>query len=108
LTPNEANLDPNSGGLVVFTAKPPADWDFARFNTDTEAVHEVLLKPTNYANVTVPHRQNRVVLFDSALFHQTDEYNFKKGYENRRINLTFLYGEMQKQAAGSGSQSSEL
>ncbi|KAL3939717.1 MAG: hypothetical protein SGBAC_005609 [Bacillariaceae sp.] len=105
LTPDEANLDPNSGGLVVFTAKPPADWDFARFNTDTEEVHELLLKPTNYANVTVPHRQNRAVLFDSALFHQTDEYSFKKGYENRRINLTFLYGEMQKQGAG---QSSEL
>ncbi|CAJ1961821.1 unnamed protein product [Cylindrotheca closterium] len=105
LTPDEANLDPNSGGLVVFTAKPPADWDFARFNTDTEEVHDLLLKPTNYDNVTVPHRQNRAVLFDSALFHQTDEYSFKKGYENRRINLTFLYGEMQKQGV---SQSSEL
>lgn len=104
LTPDDANLDPNSGGLVVFTAKPPADWDFARFNTDTEEVHELLLKPTNYANVTVPHRQNRAVLFDSALFHQTDEYSFKKGYENRRINLTFLYGEMQKQGTGVSSE----
>jgi hypothetical protein len=96
LTPDEANLDPTSGGLVVFTAKPPSDWDFKKFNTDTEEVHELLLKPTGYANVTVPHRQNRAVLFDSALFHHTDKFSFKKGYENRRINLTFLYGEMQK------------
>lgn len=95
LTPDEANLDPTSGGLVVFTAKPPRDWDFRRFNTDTDEVHELLLKPTGYANVTVPHKQNRAILFDSALFHHTDKFSFKPGYENRRINLTFLYGEMQ-------------
>lgn len=29
ITPDDANLDPNSGGLVIFTAKPPSDWDFA-------------------------------------------------------------------------------
>lgn len=96
LTPDEANLDPTSGGLVVFTAKPPHDWKFEEYNTDTDFVREQLLKPTNYANVTIPHRQNRAVIFDSALFHQTDVYKFRKGYENRRINLTLLYGKMQK------------
>jgi hypothetical protein len=107
LTQDDANLDPTSGGLVVFTAKPPSDWDFKRFNTDTEEVHELLLKPTGYANVTVPHRQNRAVLFDSALFHHTDKFSFKKGYENRRINLTFLYGEMETTISAGGA-SSEL
>jgi hypothetical protein len=57
---------------------------------------ETLLKPTNYANVTIPYKQNRAVLFDSALFHHTDKFKFKKGYENRRINLTLLYGDMIK------------
>ena len=104
LTPDEANLDPDSGGLVVFTTKPPSDWDFQKYNTDTDFVRETLLEPSNFANVTVPHRQNRAVIFDSALFHQTDEFRFKKGYENRRINLTLLYGNMQrKQAPSSGS-----
>jgi hypothetical protein len=65
-------------------------------NTNTERVVDELLRPTNFANVTVPHRQNRAVLFDSALFHHTDVFKFKKGYENRRINLTILYGNMQK------------
>ena len=46
---------------------------------DTEKVHELLLKPTGYANVTVPYKQNRAVLFDSALFHNTDKFSFKKG-----------------------------
>ena len=123
LTPDEANLDPTSGGLVVFTAKPPSDWDFAKFNTDTDSVRELLLKPTNFANVTIPYKANRAVIFDSALFHQvrqldrtvpshlsrdsspcflltfgfhqTDNFRFEKGYRSRRINLTLLYGHMQ-------------
>jgi hypothetical protein len=39
------------------------------------------------------HRQNRAVIFNSALLHQTDTLNFKSGYENRRINITLLFGE---------------
>jgi hypothetical protein len=43
-------------------------------------------------NITVPHKQNRCVIFDSELYHWTGRVNFKRGYHNRRINLTFLYG----------------
>lgn len=92
ITPDDANLDPDSGGLVIFTVKPPAHFSFDQFNSNWEYIEEHLLKPANFANVTVPHRQNRAVIFDSFLFHKTDRYNFKSGYENRRINLTFLYG----------------
>ena len=54
------------------------------------------------ANITVKHKPNRAVIFDSALFHQTDKYRFKKGYKNGRINLTLLFGEMQKGEDSSG------
>lgn len=57
LTPDETNLDPTSGGLVIFTTKPPADWDFEKCNTDADIVYEKLLKPTGYANGTIPHKQ---------------------------------------------------
>ena len=107
LTPNEANLDPTSGGLVVYTVKPPQDWDFERYNRDTDFVYEHLLRPSGFANVTVPFRENRAVIFDSALFHTSDNFSFQKGYKNRRINLTLLYGDMQKQQSHL-SQSSEL
>jgi hypothetical protein len=33
------------------------------------------------------------VLFNSDLFHKTDSYRFKPGYENRRVNVTILYGD---------------
>jgi hypothetical protein len=42
--------------------------------------------------VNIPYRGNRAVLFNSALFHETDAINFKEGYENRRVNMTYLFG----------------
>ena len=41
----------------------------------------------------VPYRQSRVVIFDSDLFHRTDNLDFHPGYENRRINITMLFGD---------------
>jgi len=109
LAPDSANLDPHSGGLVVYTARPPDHWDFEDYNTSTERVVKELLEPTGFANVTVPHRQNRAVIFDSALFHHTDAFRFREGYENRRINLTLLYGDMQKGVRGAaGPAAGEL
>jgi hypothetical protein len=45
------------------------------------------------AQVTVAYRQNRVVIFNSDLFHETAPFKFRKGYTNRRINLTMLFGD---------------
>ena len=42
--------------------------------------------------MVVPYAENRVVLFNSDLFHETDTLEFKTGYENRRINVTMLFG----------------
>ena len=41
---------------------------------------------------TIPYKFNRAVLFDSAYFHETDKIDFKDGYESRRINITYLFG----------------
>ena len=108
ITPEDANLNKENGGLVVFTAKPPKDWDFDKYNKDTEKVMKEILEPTNFANVTVPYRENRAVIFDSALFHHTDQFEFKEGYKNRRINLTILYGDMKMAEESSSSIKSEL
>ena len=35
---------------------------------------------------------NRCVVFNSDLFHRTDDIHFRDGYEDRRINITMLYG----------------
>ena len=95
ITNEDANLDKKSGGLVIYTKKPPAHWTFEQYNQLTEGgdAHE-LLAASEWANVTVPYKENRLVMFDSALFHKTDDFTFKKGFLNRRINLTLLFGRM--------------
>ena len=92
ITPDEANLDPESGGLVVWDVAAPLDWDFTKFNTDEKAIRDFLAK-SGAKPVVIPYRANRAVIFDSDLFHQTDTIRFKPGYRNRRINVTLLYGE---------------
>ena len=42
--------------------------------------------------VEVGYRQNRCVAFESSLIHETLPVRFKPGYQNRRINLTFMFG----------------
>ena len=33
ITPDDANLDPKSGGLVIWDKAAPLDWDFAKYNS---------------------------------------------------------------------------
>jgi tetratricopeptide (TPR) repeat protein len=91
ITPDEANLDPESGGLVIWDKPAPAEWSFAEINNGGPLIRN-FLEQSNAKSVTVPHRTNRAVIFDSDLFHETDRINFKEGYPNRRINITMLYG----------------
>ncbi len=92
ITPDEANLDPERGGLVVWDVAAPLDWEYSKYNGDHAATRG-FLKRTNARPVTIPYRCNRAVIFDSDLFHETDAIRFKEGYLNRRINVTFLYGD---------------
>jgi Tfp pilus assembly protein PilF len=91
ITPDEANLDPDSGGLVIWDVPAPLDWSFNQYNGAGQTVRDFLAQ-AGAKPVTVPHRANRAVIFDSDLFHETDRIAFKEGYLNRRINITMLYG----------------
>jgi tetratricopeptide (TPR) repeat protein len=95
ITPDEGNLDPQGGGLVVWDKEAPLDWDFAKFNADEKASY-AFLDQTGARPITVPYRANRAVIFDSNLFHKTDKITFAEGYENRRINITMLYGRRRR------------
>jgi Tfp pilus assembly protein PilF len=98
ITPDEANLDPEHGGLVVWDVPAPMGWDFAKYNDDVPAARDFLAR-SGARPVTVPYRANRAVIFDSDLFHETDRIAFKDGYLNRRINITLLYGRREAAAA---------
>jgi len=93
ITQDDANLNPASGGLVVWNKEAPREWNFKEYNSDRNRgkIYE-WLKQAGADEVKIPYRGNRAVIFNSDLFHETDEISFKEGYTNRRINITLLYG----------------
>jgi tetratricopeptide (TPR) repeat protein len=92
ITPDEANLDPACGGLVIWDKPAPLDWTFEKYNNVETAEIRKFLSEAGAKSVAIPYRANRAVIFDSDLFHETDRIAFKEGYRNRRINVTLLYG----------------
>jgi tetratricopeptide (TPR) repeat protein len=89
ITPNEANLNPESGGLEVYTREAPLEWDFEKYNNDQDALRAFV---GDGDSKVIPYRENRAVVFNSNLVHRADSLEFKEGYENRRINITMLFG----------------
>jgi tetratricopeptide (TPR) repeat protein len=93
ITPDEANLDFEHGGLVVWNKEAPRDWNFKDYNnTANEPKVREFLDASGAKAVTIPYRANRAVIFNSDLFHETDRFHFKDDYESRRLNITLLYG----------------
>ena len=96
ITPATANLNPESGGLIVYNTPAPLEWDFNAYNAynynNSEEKIVKYLENDSHEKSIVPYNENRVVIFNSNLIHETDRFEFKEGYENRRINVTMLFG----------------
>ncbi len=92
IAPDEANLDPDSGGMDVWNVSPESEPHMRRLNGDEAAAKEFLSR--NNAKLTrIPHRANRAVIFKSDLIHKTSDCRFAEGYLNKRINVSLLYGD---------------
>ncbi len=91
ITPDEANLDPARGGLVIYDTPAPASWSFRDYNAGKSLITDFLARSQS-GHRRIPYRCNRAVLFNASLFHETDTIRFKDGYENQRINMTYLFG----------------
>ena len=95
ITPDHANQNPGGGGLVVYAKEQPLDWDWERYNKEKygpamkREIDEFL---EGAETVAIPYAENRAVLFHSNLFHKSERVNFKDGFENRRMNVTMLFG----------------
>jgi hypothetical protein len=91
ITADSACEDPDTGGMVIYDAPVPKSWTFYQYNNESERL-AAYVKVHNAKPVRVAYRANRCVLFDSSLIHITDEMHFRPGYENRRVNVTLLFG----------------
>lgn len=95
ITPDKANLAPDRGGLVVYRKEHPLDWNWEEYNTAKydPVIHERIERLLESAeSVTIPYRENRAVMFASNLFHSSGALRFADGFENRRTNVTLLFG----------------
>ena len=69
---------------------PNENASFQEFNSpDAKEKMESDVKDVEF--IRVPYKSNRVVVFNSKLYHVTDNINFKDNYIDRRVNVTFLY-----------------
>jgi tetratricopeptide (TPR) repeat protein len=92
ITPDEANLDPASGGMEIWDAAPEDEAAMRRYNGDEAAARD-FLRRTGARSTIVPHRANRAIFFRSDLMHKTDNFRFAEGYLNKRINVSMLFGQ---------------
>lgn len=93
ITEDEANLNQATGGLVVYDKEAPRSWNFKEYNSDRNKPRILTwLKEAGAQAITIPYRANRAVVFNSDLFHETDDVRFRDDYLSRRINITLLYG----------------
>lgn len=91
ITPDSANRNPESGGLIIWDVSAPKSWGFSDYNQNSQKMRDFLVSH-GARPIKVAHRGNRAIIFNSTLFHETDRIDFENGYENRRINVTLLYG----------------
>jgi tetratricopeptide (TPR) repeat protein len=91
VTPDSANLVPGTGGLILYKRLSPDDWRFADYNDARERIATVI---RDAERVVIPYRQNRAILFNAGLFHESDAIHFATDeYVNHRINVTLLFGQ---------------
>ena len=98
LTPDAANLDPESGGLTFWenTEAPVGYFDIQDPVAKAAALQSALETAPGAVEHRLPYRCNRAALFNSKVLHRTDRMHFKEGYDNRRINLTMIFGELRR------------
>ncbi len=92
ITPEAANLNKSNGGLKIWNKLPPENWNFNEYNSlDRSPKIKEMLESKGISEKIIPYKENRAVIFNSKLFHATDDFDFDNSYENRRVNITFLY-----------------
>lgn len=107
LTPDEACLDKIAGGMTIYDIGVDTVKDYyesQKRNFEQTIDLQMVKEKTRY--FSVKYVRNRMILFNSRLIHSTghlknsQDLSFKKGYKNRRISLTWLFGNFIDQITG--------
>ncbi len=97
--PDAANLERESGGLVVYAKEEPLDWDWMQINRQKnrpEVQAEIEAFLDGAPEIVIPYRCNRAVMFHSNLFHRSDRFTFADDFASRRVNISLLFGRRRR------------
>jgi len=93
MTPDEFNLEPDSGGLILHDVKRTEEMMVHEFNAAPYCV-EYFEKNTKGQKVVIPYRCNRTVIFDSRTFHSSDRVSFRNANtESTRMNFGLSFDD---------------
>lgn len=93
LTPDEFNLDPKTGGLILYDVKRTDNMNIHEFNAAPYST-DYFRANTRGGQVKIPYRYNRATLFDARTFHASDRITFlNNGSESTRINFALLFDD---------------
>ena len=90
ITDDSSNLGNENGGMIVWKRMPNSDASFDEYNS-TKIIDKLTDEVKDADFIKIPYKSNRAVIFNSKLYHVTDDIEFKNNYEDRRVNVTFLY-----------------
>lgn len=90
VTPDSSVEDPEKNGLILYDIKPPPTWTWREYNTDVKLIRKYL-EYTNSEKTIIPYACNRLLIFNSKYFHETNKVSMKHGSGNRRVNYTFMF-----------------
>ena len=93
LTPDECNLTPGQGGLLLSKVQRPAEMSLVSYNSAPWS-DAYLARADDGTRIRLPYRCNRAVLFDSRTFHSSDTFRFTDtDNASRRVNVGLIFDE---------------
>lgn len=99
ITPDENNLEPETGGLVLYKLRRDPEMMPHEFNAMPWA-GEYFERSNPPILCNIPYRYNRAVVFDASIFHATDKMMFKSGSLNTvRLGVTMAFDDPVQYAA---------
>ncbi len=96
ITPDAHNRKAGSGGLRLWSV--PAERGY--YGRDRAWQRDYVLQRLagqDGNSEVIPYRNNRAIIFDSRLIHQTEEFDFDESHAGRRANITIAYGSHHSQ-----------
>jgi hypothetical protein len=99
LTPDEYNIAPGTGGLVMHDVKRPDSLSVFEFQTRAWT-QEYLDRHTTGTVRRIPYSYNRAVIFDARTIHASDAIDFSgQSSATQRMNFSMLFDDPDRYAS---------